>query len=270
MRYDNINDTKNGNGWINRCPVIVNVILFHDLDIVGTQECKNNQIMDLDNSLKNYGYIGRGRGANSTDGEYSAIFYKKDKYKLLYNGNFWISETPDIPSKGWDAALNRICSWGEFEEIATGFNFFVFNLHLDHAGENARKNGAELVIEKIKEIAGTAPVLLTGDFNANPTSSTYLIFTKSNLLSDSYTHSPIIHAPNGTFNGFDINKNTDNRIDYVFTTNHFMPVRYGILTDFYWTDEKKKTIISPVETKKATPRLPSDHYPVVVELQHIE
>lgn len=273
VRNDNSSDANAGNGWQNRYPVIVSMILFHDLDIIGTQECKNNQVLDLDKSLTNYSYIGRGRGNKPTEDEYSAIFYKTDKYNLIDNGDFWLSETPDVPSKGWDAALNRICTWGHFEEKATGFRFFTFNLHMDHIGVNARKYSSELVIEKIKEIAGTAPVYLTGDFNVDQNSVGYEIITTSCLLSDSYISAPIRHDMNGTFSGFKINNTTNQRIDHVFITEHFAPLRYGVLTDIYWTDkngEPSHPGAFPPETSviEGTPRLPSDHYPVVVELQY--
>ncbi|MDD3079944.1 MAG: endonuclease/exonuclease/phosphatase family protein [Paludibacter sp.] len=274
VRNDNTSDAENGNGWVNRYPVIANMILFHDLDIVGTQECKNNQITDLLSVLSkfNYSYIGRGRGTNPTDDEYSAIFYKTDKYELLNSGNFWLSETPDIPSKGWDAALNRICTWGEFEDKSTQFTFFAFNLHMDHIGVDARKYSSELVIEKIKEIANGQPVFLTGDFNTDQYAEGYQIITTSCLLKDSYVSAPIVHDLNGTFNSFDINNTTNQRIDHVFISDQFTPLRYGILTDIYWTDadgEPSHPRDFPAETTviTGTPRLPSDHYPVVVELK---
>ena len=273
IRYDNSSDADAGNGWVNRCPVIANMILFHDLDIVGTQECKSNQVDDLNRALANYSYVGRGRGTNPTDDEYSAIFYKTDKFNLIKSGNFWLSETPDVPSKGWDASLNRICSWGEFEEKETGFKFFTFNLHMDHIGTDARKYGAKLTVEKIKEIAEDAPVLLTGDFNVSQENEVYTIFTNCRLLSDAYVLSPIVYAPNGTFNGFNIANTTRDRIDHIFITDHFTPTRYGVLTDIYWTNNDGLPSHSgdfPVETGFVigTPRLPSDHYLVVVGLKY--
>lgn len=272
VRNDNQSDAKAGNGWQNRYPVIASMILFHDLDIIGTQECKNNQVIDLDSILSDYSYIGRGRGKGETDDEYVAIFYKTDKFALLDNGDFWLSESPEEPSKGWDAALNRICSWGKFEDRETGFQFFVFNLHLDHVGVKAQKNSAILVLQKIREIAPDFPVILTGDFNVDQHSDGYQIITLSELLQDSYVLSPIIYNSNGTFNAFDINNTTNQRIDHIFITRHFVPTRYGILTDIYWTDKKSKpfqTSDFPVETgfTKGIPRLPSDHFPVVVELK---
>ena len=275
VRNENSNDAANGNGWTNRYPEIANIILFHDLDIVGTQECKSNQITDLLSVLSkyNYNYIGRGRGTNPTDDEYSAIFYKTDKYKLMDSGNFWLSETPDIPSKGWDAALNRICTWGKFKDKSTHFVFYVFNLHMDHQGKEARRLSSELVIKEIKEITKGKPVVLTGDFNTDQFAEGYKIITNSETLLDSYTAAKIIHDPNGTFNGFDINNTTNQRIDHVFISKHFTTLRYGVLTDIYWTD--KSGIANhprdfPDESTVCVgkPRMPSDHYPIVVVVKY--
>ena len=273
VRNDNSWDAEAGNGWQRRCPVIANMILFHDLDIIGTQECKSNQVADLKNSLPDYDYIGRGRGENPTDDEYSAIFYKTDKFELLDSDHFWLSETPDIPSKGWDAALNRICTWGKFKEKTTGFVFFAFNLHMDHIGVEARKQSSILVIQKIKEIAGEQPTFLTGDFNVDQHSEGYKVITTSGLLSDSYLSAPVVYASNGTFNGFKATNVTNQRIDHVFITGHFKPTRYGVLTDIYWSDVEENPAHSgdfPIETVfvDGTVRLPSDHYPVVLGLKY--
>lgn len=280
VRNDNSGDANAGNGWASRCPVIVNMILFHDMDIVGTQECKNNQVNDLKNALApyNYNYIGRGRGANPTDDEYSAIYYKTDKYRLVNSGDFWLSETPDVPSRGWDAALNRICTWGEFEEKATGFRFFAFNLHLDHVGVNARNYGSEVVIEKVRKIANGKPAFLTGDFNVDQSSVGYKIITSSCLIYDSFNLARIMYNPTGTFNSFNNTMVTTQRIDHVFVTDHFTVERYGILTDNLWNNltgnftypDANDDLPSDAKVQDATPRLPSDHYPVIVELKYQE
>lgn len=276
VRNDNASDANEGNAWVNRLPVIANMILFHDLDIIGTQECKSNQILGLRDSLArfNYNYIGRGRGSYPTDDEFSAIFYKKERFKLLDSGNFWLSQTPDVPSKGWDAALNRICTWGKFEEQSTGLVFFAFNLHLDHVGVTARKYSSELVVEKVRQIADGKPTVLTGDFNVDQHSDGYAVITDplSCLFSDSFLTAPIVYNPTGTFNSFDVKNITPQRIDHVFITEHFIPLRYGIFTDHYWTDttgEYLDTVDLPddILIQEATTRLPSDHYPVMVELE---
>ncbi len=275
LRVDTPRDVANGNGWLNRYPVVANMVLFHDWDIIGTQECKTNQINDLQNVLKvhNYEVIGRSREEDPVEGEFSAIFYKANRYELIENGDFWLSETPCKASKGWDAAFNRICSWGHFKEIATGFEFYVFNMHFDHRGVEARLKSAELVVQKVKSIAKGKTTILTGDFNVDQYSDSYTTFATSGFLTDSYTLAPIILANNGTFNSFNVDGTTHHRIDHIFVTNDLQVNRYGVLTDLYWSDEdgepiKSRDFPDEVKSKNATPRLPSDHYPVVVELQY--
>ncbi len=111
VRNSNPNDAKAGNGWEQRCPVLTQLITFHDFDIFGAQEVKHNQLEDMLNALPAYNYIGVGRDDGKTKGEYAPIFYRKDKFKLLKSGNFWLSEDTTKPNKGWDAAYTRICTW---------------------------------------------------------------------------------------------------------------------------------------------------------------
>jgi len=275
VRNDNSHDAAAGNGWVNRCPVIAQMIAFYDWDIIGTQECKVNQVEDLKKMLNPYNYdvIGRGRGANPTDDEYSAIFYKTDRYQLIDHGDFWLSETPDVPSKGWDAALNRICTWGYFKEKKTGFKFYAFNLHFDHIGVKARFESSKLLLQKIDEIAKDKPAFLTGDFNVDQTSESYAALVASGKIKDSFLEAKIKHATNGTFNDFKIDNVTSQRIDHVFVTYQFKPERYGVFTDLYWTDMSGQPVQSanfPKEAtvQKAKPRLPSDHYPIAVSLKY--
>ena len=274
MRYANHDDSINGNGWGQRLPVIASLIQFHDFDIFGTQECKNNQIQDLQHSLPSYTYIGIGRDDGKTEGEYSAIWYKKDKFKLLETHNFWLSTVTDKPNTGWDAALPRICTWGKFQDNKTGFVFYFFNLHMDHIGVVARRESAKLVLQKVKELAGKTATILTGDFNVDQTNESYLLIDNSGLLKDAYQLSPVKLATNGTFNNFDVNSKTDRRIDHIFLSQAFTVQRYGILTDIYWSandsaagkssaNAPKELIITP-----STPRTPSDHYPVMAVINY--
>lgn len=138
IRYHNSGDDRNGNVWKTRCKVICDQVNFESPDIFGAQEVLHAQLGDMLGALDGYDYIGVGRDNGKTKGEYAAIFYKKDRVKLLNKGNFWLNETPDKPKLGWDAACIRICSWGEFEQAETGFRFYYFNLHMDHVGVVAR------------------------------------------------------------------------------------------------------------------------------------
>ncbi|HYH56364.1 MAG TPA: endonuclease/exonuclease/phosphatase family protein [Anseongella sp.] len=250
IRYDNKGDAEKGNGWQGRCPVIASQVLFFDFDLMGVQEALDNQLRDLDGLLKGYARIGVGRDDGKAAGEYSAIFYKKDRFRLLDHATFWLSETPEKPSKGWDADLNRVCTWGKFKDKASGKEFFHFNLHFDHRGEEARKNSTLLVLEKIREIAGNAPVVLSGDFNFAQDHPNYALLSNSGQLKDTYELAPVRLAPNGTFNSFSPDRTGhDKRIDHIFVSKGFGVERYGILTGTY------------------KGHFPSDHFPVVAILE---
>lgn len=277
IRNDNSDDRKEGNAWPKRCQVICDMMNFEQPDIFGTQEVLVGQLRDLKQGLDGYDCIGVGRDDGKEAGEYSAIFYKKDKLKRLDYGNFWLNETPDKPALGWDAACIRICTWGKFQDVKTKLKFYFFNLHMDHVGVVARREAAKLVVRKIKEIAGSnAPVILTGDFNVDQHDEIYQIFTQSGLLKDSYTAAKMRFAENGTFQGFKSSLLTDCRIDHVFVSNKFQVNQYGILTNGYWTEgnsrEVSKEGAAPQELnfRQYVHRLPSDHYPVMVKLNYLK
>lgn len=250
----NSGDSKNGNGWQQRLPEVCNLIKNNNFDIFGTQEGLYHQLRNIKEQLPDLDYIGVGRDDGRQEGEYSAIFYKRDKFDLLDSGNFWISSDPSRPNKGWDAACIRICSWGKFKEKRSGKMFYFFNIHTDHVGVEARKKGAELILAKIKEIAGAIPTILTGDFNVDQRNESYKLLNTSGLLRDSYELASFRDAQNGTFNAFDISRKTDERIDHIFLTQDFKVNSYKILTNTYWD-------------KDGVARLPSDHYPVVTEIE---
>jgi len=272
LRNDNSSDSIQGNGWIQRCPHIVELVQFHSFDLFGTQECFLNQLQDLQQGLPSYSYIGVGRDDGIDNGEHSAIFYRTDKFELMDKGDFWLSETPENPSIGWDAVLPRICSWGHFKYKKTGFEFLFFNLHMDHIGKQARINSAFLVLDKMNALAKGLPAILTGDFNVDQSNQAYQVFTDKGLLCDSYVTSDIKYASNGTFNGFKVDSFTESRIDHIFVTSAFHVRKYGILTDTYRSEKKRTSHISgldcpeDLEIEAYQARVPSDHFPVVVEL----
>lgn len=274
IRNKNDGDSINGNVWTKRCQVICDQINFEQPDVFGTQEAYIRQLHDLDSRLDGYAHIGIARDDGKEAGEHSAIFYKTDRFDLLNNGDFWLSEHPDRPGLGWDAACTRICSWGEFRDKVTCFRFFFFNLHMDHVGVVARREAARLVVRKIREIAGEkAPVVLTGDFNVDQTDEIYRIFTKSGILKDSYTSAHMRFAENGTFNDFKTDLKTESRIDHIFVSSEFEVRNYGVLTNGYWTvssdkTKKRKSRNAPqeIDFKKNVRRTPSDHYPVFARI----
>ncbi len=276
IRYKNDGDSLKGEVWSKRCQVMCDQLNFMSPDIFGAQEVLHVQLIDLLKGLDGYDYIGVGRDDGGQAGEYAAIFYKKDRLRLLDHGDFWISETPDRPGLGWDAACVRICSWGRFSrQTATDDEaFYFFNLHMDHVGVVARREGARLVVRKIREIAQGAPVIVTGDFNVDQTDEIYSIFTHSGLLVDSYEAARLRFAENGTFNSFDSSIYTQSRIDHVFVSPGARVDAYGMLTSGYWvpndaSGELKKAANAPQEISFNTcvRRLPSDHYPVFVRLK---
>lgn len=251
----NSDDTRNGNGWQQRLPELSKLIRNNRFDIFGTQEGLYHQLRNMKEQLPDMDYVGVGRDDGRQEGEYSAIIYKRDKFKLLDSGNFWLSTNSSIPNLGWDAVCIRICSWGKFEERASGKIFYFFNLHTDHIGVEARREGAKLVLSKIKEIAGTTPTILTGDFNVDQRNESYVLLNTSEILRDAYDLSSYKESyNNGTFNNFDVSKNDDRRIDHIFLTHDFSVNRYKIITDTY-------------RDKDGIERVASDHYPVVAEIE---
>ena len=273
LRNANAGDSAQGNGWGQRYPIIAQMVQFHQFDIFGTQECFLHQLQDMKNALPHYDYIGVGRDDGKQQGEHSAIFYRTDKFDLLNQGDFWLSETPDQPSKGWDAALPRICTWGHFRCKDTGFEFLFFNLHMDHVGKQARVESAYLVQKKMKELSRNLPAILTGDFNVDQTHPSYDALVKDGQLCDAYEVCELRYAPNGTFNSFRPDNFTESRIDHVFVSPTFRVKRYGILTDTYRSAQPQTHKANAQDAPKEITlnaydaRTPSDHFPVVVELQ---
>ncbi len=271
IRNKNSGDSLRGEVWSKRCQVLCDQVNFMAPAVFGTQEVLHGQLADMKGMLNGYDYIGVGRDDGKEAGEYAAIFYQKDRLRLLDEGNFWLNETPDVPKLGWDAACIRICTWGKFVDSLTTREFYFFNLHMDHVGKVARREGARLVVSKIGEIAGDAPVILTGDFNVDQTDEIYRIFTEWGNMNDSYVCAPVRFAENGTFNSFNPRLRTESRIDHVFVSPSIEVKAYGMLTDNYWTPqpvEEQKGNDAPAELsfREGVIRLPSDHYPVFVRL----
>ena len=221
IRLIHPDDTKAGWGWAARRDRVTKYILDHDLDIVGMQEVLHPALLDMQERMKDYDYIGVGRTDGKEEGEYSCIFYKKDRFEALDKGNFWLSETPDSAgSRGWDAALERIASWGKFKDKKTGQIFMSVNTHFDHVGTEARKQSALLIIRKIKEIVGNRPAIVTGDFNVTDKSDAYkTITTNEFVLKDAFKISPKHTGVPYTFQSFSRTDPKDcSKIDFIFIT----------------------------------------------------
>jgi endonuclease/exonuclease/phosphatase family metal-dependent hydrolase len=213
IRYDNSQDGENQ--WDIRKETLASYLLKSSPDIIGMQEVLNNQLADLSNFLKEYKYVGVGREDGKTKGEYSPIFYRKSKLKVLMSSTFWLSETPQKISVGWDAALERICTYALFIDRKSKKQFWVFNTHFDHLGEIARSESVNLILERISILnVNDYPILVTGDLNLTP--ETLPIKKFQSNLNDVLSDLNINDPKYGTFNGFDITKNANRRIDYIF------------------------------------------------------
>lgn len=238
------------NQWEKRKLHLSEQILFHAPDIFGVQEALESQLNFIDSVLVDYSYIGVGRNDGKMQGEYCAIFYDNRRLNLLTQNTFWLSETPETPSKDWDAAYKRICTYAYFKDKLSGNQFWVFNTHFDHIGKIAREKSAELIVDKTKGLADDGEVVfILGDFNLNEKSKAIGLLTShyNDARSASETNP---FGPFGTFNGFKFNEPVQDRIDYIFCSKENVQVKkYGVLTD-----------------SKAQ-RYPSDHFPVMIKAE---
>lgn len=238
------------NDWAHRKDFFTSQIQFYEPDILGIQEATPNQVIDIAKAFPQYNYVGIGRdGAGK--GESSNIYYKKDRFKLIQENTFWLSETPDVVSKGWDAAFNRVCTYALFKDLKTKKTFWVFNTHLDHVGELAKTNGIQLILSKMATVnTKKYPVFFTGDFNSEP--ATDRIKNLKKIMNDSREISETTpFGPSGTFNGFNHNEPVTKLIDYIFVSNEgkLSVKKYAVLSD------------------SRDLRYPSDHFPVYVEIK---
>ena len=274
VRTDTQKDRAQGDGWERRCPQVCRVIQSRDFDVFGAQEVRHNQLVDMCAGLPEYAYVGVGRDDGKTGGEYSPVFYKKERFELLDGGTFWLAETTDKPCKGWDARYPRVCSWVRLKDKECKRTFWFFNLHMDHRGIVARRESSKLIIKKVAEIANPKePVILTGDFNVDQKNEIYSIIAKSDILVDSYDVAEKRFDINGTFNNFKPQAWTENRIDHIFVTTNWEVLSHDVPTDVYWTKVEGEAVGStnfPKEQKYNLyqTRMPSDHFPVVVKLNY--
>jgi len=248
IRYDNPNDGENQ--WTNRKGFLVDQIKYNEVDIFGIQEGLHHQVQYLNNEFTNFSYVGIGRDDAKEKGEYSAIFYNSKKFKVIKSNTFWLSETPNKISVGWDASMERICTYAVFESTNTKQQFLVFNTHFDHIGDVARLESSKLIHSKILEInINNLPVFIMGDFNLLPSSEP--IKYLSQKFSDTKEISKLKpFGPKGTFNGFKFQKPVKDRIDYIFINKDKVQVnKYAVLSD----------------SKDC--KYPSDHLPVLIEVE---
>jgi endonuclease/exonuclease/phosphatase family metal-dependent hydrolase len=212
IRYDNPGDAFNR--WENRKENVVAFLTVESPDIIGFQEVLAGQLQYLERGLPGYARVGVGREDGAGEGEFTPILYRKDRFMLVDSGNFWLSETPAVPSLGWDAVIKRICTYVVLNDNERGEEIHVYNTHFSHVGAEARLKSAALIVDSIAARSRDCRVILTGDFNTEPGTPPYEKIMGSGL-SDSYD-CDLRLGPAGTFNGFQLTGAFDRRIDFVF------------------------------------------------------
>lgn len=249
IRLDVASDGENS--WTHRKDYFNSQIQFYEPDVFGIQEATPNQVIDIATALPEYNHVGIGREGEGK-GESSNIFYKKKHLKIHSSATFWLSETPNKISRGWDAACNRVCTYALFEDQKNKQMFWIFNTHLDHMGEEARTKGIELILHKMKELnTKNYPIIFMGDFNLEPSSEKIIALKKvMNDTRDFSENKPF--GPSGTFNDFKHNESVTLLLDYIFISqqNTFKVKKFAVLSD-------SKDL-----------KYPSDHLPVYTELSY--
>ena len=261
IRYGTANDGENR--WENRRRMVFEVIGNQRSDVVGLQEALRFQIDQIIEAVPAYAMVGVGRDDGETKGEYSAILYRTDRFKVGESGTFWLSDTPQVPgSITWGNACTRICTWARFIENKSGRAFYLFNTHLDHVSQPSRQKSAALLAQRIHSRKHAEPFVLTGDFNVgedNPVVTYLKGKTAPGRADEREAKNPVpvvdtfrvLHSEAtavGTFNGFKGNREGD-KIDYVFTPPGVKVLSADILRD------------------NVAGRYPSDHFPVTAQLR---
>lgn len=252
IRY---NEPRDGvNVWANRKTKVGDVIRFHKADLVGVQEAQNNQLKDLEKLLPDFAWCGVGRTDGKEDGEYSAILYRKSRFKLLETKTFWLSQTPEqAGSKGWDADFPRIVTWAKFQDLKTRKSFLHFNTHFDHIGKQARTEGSKLLLARLPKLAGKFPFVVTGDFNAKEDTNVYRILTGKEEAGNFKLIDSRYVSVNGHFGGGS-------------TFNEFKELVPGMKIDYVFVGEKTSVLEHGILSDRWDGLWASDHLPVLAEI----
>ena len=244
LRYNTPKDGENA--WPNRKNKIIQMVTKYKFDVFGVQEVRTDQATDLAAMFPDYTYFGIGRN-DGVAGEQAGLMYRKDRFTELDRGHFWLSPTPNIPSIGWDASVNRVAVWVKLKDKNTNKEFFFLSTHLDHLGKIARYESAKLLIERVKKLAGDKPLFCVADYNAKPEENSIQEMKKAFL--DPYDISQTKPTgPAGTLNLFDTKTPISMRIDYMFVNDKVTVKSYATLDD----------IIDG--------NYPSDHCPIMMEV----
>jgi endonuclease/exonuclease/phosphatase family metal-dependent hydrolase len=249
IRFDT--EADGANAWRFRRDALIALIKFYAPDLLGMQEVLLSQRNQLAENLPDYAFLGVGRDDGAEAGEFSPLAYRRDRFDLDETGAFWLSQTPERPSVGWDAALPRLVTWARLRVRANGASVLVLATHWDHVGVEARANSARLMLSWIGEHRRACEsVILMGDLNAHPGERSYRELASGGILLDARAISATPpFGPAGTFNGFDISRAEAEPIDYVLVSNGVSVARHAVIT------------------QHAGGRLPSDHYPVLADLR---
>lgn len=248
MSYNiRLGEAKDGtNSWNLRYPATAEMILDQAPDVFGVQEAMDYQVLFIDENFKNYENVGVGRENGKKKGEHMSIFWNKKTVSLLKWGTFWLSETPEDPSMGWDAACKRTATWALMKDKKTGRKFYFVNTHLDHVGKQAQKNGLKLIVDRIATINPQGyPMVLTGDFNIRPDNPALADLDK--IMQSARKIAPKTDNRN-TFNGWSVKK-TAEVIDYIYVSGFSACKEYRTVTEKYL----ERPFVS-------------DHYPIFARL----
>lgn len=244
IRYDNPGDGPNE--WSKRKHKVIDLIKKYDPDIIGVQEALHHQLLDIENQLAAYDFFGAGRDDGKQKGEHSAIFIRKDRFEVVDENTFWLSQTPNVPgSKDWDAAITRVVTWGKLRDKRSDKSFVMINTHFDHIGKESRKQSAAIIKDSAAVMGKDLPVIITGDFNFTREQPPYQVMMDDSALR--IIDTAPARAP-GTACGFEVGSRPCSAIDYIFHSPHFKSKNYKVVQD---NDGRY---------------YPSDHLPVIVSL----
>ena len=279
--------TEDSSSWPVRKAACFDLVRYHDFDVFGIQEAFKHQLEFL--AGDDYAYVGVGRDDGAEAGEFSPVLYKKSRFDLVKGGTFWLSQTPEKPSKGWDAACFRVCSWAILRDKTTKREFVFMNTHLDHRGDVSRQKSVALLMEKAKTIAEGRPFVITGDFNLNNSDKRMAPLFKGLGVNDAkyaslakpYGPNCTFHEYTGTYADENLGKPAtgatpnasrspeyDGNIDHIFVSQNITVRKFGVITDriSYLPQGMKRVGDSPKEGENFV-AYPSDHFPIEAVLE---
>ena len=245
IRYGSADDGTNS--WKYRWPATVEMLNDVKPDVFGVQEALDFQVGFISEMVRDYKGYGVGREDGKHDGEHMAIFWNKKTIKMIKSGTFWLSETPEKPSMGWDAACYRTATWALMKDKKTGKKFYFVNTHLDHVGREAQKNGLKLIVDRIASINPEGyPMVLTGDFNITPDNPGLVdldkIMTSTRKIAKKTDNK-------GTFNGWRTDREG------------------GVIDYIYMSGFSSVPVYETIVKKYADKPFISDHYPIMSVLE---